>query len=134
MTAAGIQTLTVSYAGDGNFAASTSPGVTHTVNQASTTTTITGVQPEPSTAGQPFTVSFTVTSSGGTPTGNVTVSDGGLNSCTATVAQGSCSITPLTAGTETLVATYAGDANFLGSDSAPVTHTVNLTVGPTTSR
>ena len=98
-----------------------------------TTTTIASVTPEPSTVGQPITVAFTVTSSGGTPTGDVTVSDGTL-SCTATVAAGSCSITPLAPGTETLVATYAGDANFVGSTSDPFAHTVTIAPGPTASR
>jgi hypothetical protein len=123
---AGARTVTATYAGDGNFAGSTSAGVGHTVNQAPTTTTIIGVAPEPSVLTQPITISFTVTSSGGTPTGNVTVTDGTV-SCTATVADGSCSMIPLAAGTETLVATYGGDANFLGSTSAPFAHTVNLT-------
>ena len=82
--------------------------------------------PEPSILTQPITVSFTVTSNGGTPTGNVTVTDG-VASCTATVADGSCSMIPLVAGPETLVATYGGDANFLASTSAPFAHTVNLT-------
>ena len=133
LTTAGARTLTATYAGDANFASSTSAGVGHTVTQAATTTTITGVTPEPSLVGQAVTVAFSVTSSGGVPTGDVTVSDGTL-SCTGTVAAGSCSVTPLTPGPETFVATYAGDANFLGSTSAPVTHTVNLAPGPTSSR
>src|SRR5439155_24685921 len=38
----GERTVTASYAADGNFASSTSVGVTHTVNAAGTATTITG--------------------------------------------------------------------------------------------
>jgi hypothetical protein len=118
--------MTASYPGDGNFAASTSAGTGHTVTQATTATTITNVNPEPSTFGLPITVTFTVTSDGGVPTGNVAVSDGTVG-CTATVAQGSCSFIPLATGDETLIATYGGDTNFLGSTSAPVVHTVNVT-------
>jgi len=123
-SSAGGRTVTASYAGDGNFAGSTSAGVTQTVNAAGTTTTITGDTPDPSVAGVGFTVSFTVTSAGGTPTGNVTVSDG-TASCFASVAQGSCTLTSTTAGAETLTATYAGDANFAGSNSVGEPHTVN---------
>src|SRR5439155_12524430 len=58
-----------------------------------------------------------------TPTGNVTVSDGTVN-CVGTVAAGTCTLTPTTAGAKTLVASYAGDANFGGSTSEGVAHTV----------
>src|SRR5205823_9045793 len=83
----GTRTVTASYPGDGNYATSTSTGVGHTVNQAATATTITSVAPEPSTVGQATTVSFSVTSSSGTPTGTVTVSDG-TEGCSGTVAEG----------------------------------------------
>jgi len=39
------------------------------VNAAATTTTITGDTPDPSVVGQAVAVTFTVTSTGGTPTG-----------------------------------------------------------------
>ncbi|MGH7704066.1 MAG: beta strand repeat-containing protein, partial [Gemmatimonadales bacterium] len=123
-TTAGAKTLTASYAGDGNFTASVSAGAAHTVTAASTTTTILSDTPDPSTVGQAYTVSFSVTSTGGTPTGNVTVSDG-TDSCVGTVASGSCALTSTTAGAKTLTATYAGDANFNGSVSAGAAHTVN---------
>jgi hypothetical protein len=69
--------------------------------------------------------SVTVNAPGaGTPTGNVIVSDG-VDSCTGTVAGGSCAITITTQGNRTLTAVYAGDANFNGSTSAGQSHTVN---------
>jgi hypothetical protein len=74
--------------------------------------------------GQVVTVQFTVTSAGGTPTGNVTVSDGTV-SCNATVAVGQCDLTFTTAGAKTLTAAYAGDANYLGSASADEPHQVD---------
>ncbi len=126
-TTAGAKTLTATYAEDANFNGSASAGVSHTVNKANTTTAITSDTPDPSTAGQTVTVNFTVsvTSPGsGTPTGNVTVSDG-TDTCVATVAVGSCTLISTTAGAKTLTATYAGDANFNGSVSVGVSHTVN---------
>jgi Big-like domain-containing protein len=123
-TSAVGRTMTAAYAGDGNFAASTSLGVGQTVNPGSTTTTIQSQSPNPSVAGQAIAVGFTVTSTGGTPTGNVTVSDGAV-SCVAAVSIGTCNLTPTVAGVKTLVATYAGDANFAGSTSTGVSQTVN---------
>jgi hypothetical protein len=128
-TIAGARVLTATYAGDTTFNGSfgTAP---HTVNQASTTSAIVAHNPDPSVVGQGVIVSFTVTAlapGGGTPTGNVTVSDG-VNSCMATVATGMCTITLATPGSRTLTATYAGDANFLGSTSVGVGHTVQFVV------
>jgi len=130
-TTVGAKTLTATYATDGNFAGSTSAGVAHTVSASATVTTITADTPDPSVVGQPIPVAFTV--SGGTtaPTGNVTVSDGTVN-CTATVAVGTCNLTPTSAGAKTLIATYAGDATHAGSTSAGVAHTVNPAATTTT--
>ena len=110
LTTAGTRTLTATYAGDANFAGS-SDTEPHTVTPAATTTTVTSDDPDPSTVGQDVIVTYTVTSTGGTPTGSVTVSDG-VNSCTGTVAAGSCTVALTTAGNRTLTATYSGDANF----------------------
>ena len=87
-----------------------------------TTTTISGlVPPSPITLGSATTVSVTVAGSGGgTPTGSVTVNDGTGATCPITLAagSGSCDLTPQTAGTKSVTAQYAGDANFTGSTSA----------------
>lgn len=61
------------------------------------------------------------------PTGNVTVTDGDGNSCVGTVATGSCPLTPIAAGPKTLVASYAGDANF-NSSSGTASHQVEPAV------
>ena len=124
----------VSISGDGNAADNTSndPTTIGPAAKINTTTTITSDTPDPSTAGQAVTVSYTVVpaSGSGTPTGNVTVSDG-VNSCTGTVAAGQCSITLTTVGSRTLTATYAGDGSYNGSTSAGAPHTVNPSVTPT---
>ncbi|MEZ4862432.1 MAG: Ig-like domain repeat protein [Caldilineaceae bacterium] len=133
-TSAGAKLLVATYVGDDNLFPSASDAAPHTVNPAATTTTITADTPDPSTVGQTVTVQFVVqvTAPGaGTPTGNVTVSDG-VDSCTATVAAGQCTITLSTTGSRTLTATYAGDSNFTGSTSAGEAHTVNAaTQAPT---
>jgi hypothetical protein len=86
-----------------------------------TTTTITSlVPPGPISLGSAATVSVTVAGNSGTPTGSVTVSDGTGATCPITLAggNGSCDLTPTSAGTKSVTAQYAGDANFMGSTSA----------------
>ncbi len=122
----GSKTLTAAYAGGANFGGSTSPGAGHTVWMASTTIAITSHAPDPSVAGVPLPVTFTVTvlaPGGGTPTGTVTVTDG-VNNCTVPVAAGACNLTMTTVGGRLLTASYSGDANYGGSVSLPVGHTV----------
>jgi CSLREA domain-containing protein/uncharacterized repeat protein (TIGR01451 family) len=134
LTSAGAKTLVATYAGDASFNGSTSAGAAHTVNKANTITTITADAPDPSTTGQAVTVSYTVAATApgaGTPTGNVTVSDG-VDSCTGTVAAGGCTISLSTVGARTLVATYAGDSDFGGSASAGEPHVVNKPATTTT--
>ncbi len=128
LTTVGNRTLTATYAGNASFNGSASAGEPHTVLPivVNTTTAITSDSPDPSLVGQNVTVSYTVMpqSGSGTPAGNVTVSDG-VDSCTATVAAGECTLALTTVGARTLTATYAGNANFNGSMSAGEPHTVN---------
>jgi hypothetical protein len=123
----GPHTITASYGGAGNFAVSTSNAVALAVNRASTITSISAQNPNPSVAGQPVSVSFIVnpiSPGSGAPSGNVTVSDGAGHSCGASVTTGACSIVIPAAGAKTLKATYAGDINFNSSASAGVRHEV----------
>ncbi|MBP7475841.1 MAG: Ig-like domain repeat protein, partial [Pyrinomonadaceae bacterium] len=130
-TTAGVIGLSATYSGDGNFNGS-ADGEPHTVNAANTTTTITSNTPDPSLVSEPYTVSWSVAVNSpgvGTPTGTVTVNGGtGGGSCSAPVASGSCQLTPTTVGVKTVTATYSGDANFNGSTSTPITHTVNISI------
>jgi hypothetical protein len=131
-TTAGAKTLTATYAGDANFNSSSGTEA-HTVNQSSTTMTITADAPDPSVVGQSYVVSWTVTVNtpgSGAPTGAVTVSDG-TDACSAAVAAGACSLTSTTIGAKTLTATYAGDANFAGSVDTE-DHTVHQAATTTT--
>ena len=51
-TSAGSKTVTATYGGDSNFNGSASSGVSHTVNKAATTTTISSDLPDPSVVGE----------------------------------------------------------------------------------
>ena len=100
------------------------------VHSDNTTTAITSHSPNPSVVGQLVTVGFTITPETpgvGTPTGNVTVSDGSGATCTVTVAAGNCSITFASASSHILTAVYSGDDNFNSSTSTSLTHTVGRT-------
>jgi hypothetical protein len=116
---AGTRTLRFSATG---YASVTSQQIS--LDAAPTTTTITAATPDPSAAGDPVTVQFTVASAAGTPTGTVTVQDGG-DTCSGILSggQGSCSIQLNTVGSRTLTATYAGADGFAPS-SATAPHTV----------
>ena len=94
-----------------------------------TTTTITSDGPDPSGAGQAVTVDFTVSATGGTPGGSVTVTDGQV-SCSGTLSggSGSCTLTLQTVGTRTLTANYAGQNAFAPS-SGTASHEVQA-AGP----
>ena len=128
--AVGSRAVVANYSGNGSYNLSTSTVITtQTVNKANTTTTINSDSPDPSATGQAVTVNYSVTAiapGSGSPTGNVTVSaSGGTETCTGTVAAGTCSITLTTAGARTLTASYAGDGNFNLSASGGTAHQVN---------
>ena len=117
-TTAGARTLT---AVAGGVTLAQQPTVT--IERATTATRITSDENDPSARGELITVRFEVTSGAGTPTGDVSVTATGGGSCSATVVEGSCQLAINDPGTQTITATYAGDADFAGS-SATETHTV----------
>src|SRR5437870_1598259 len=146
--AVGSHPLTAAYGGSASFAASTSAVVTQIVNApaaAATSTSLTST-PNPSTTGQAVTLSATVTSAAGVPTGTVTFRDGATALGTVTLVNGSASlsISTLAAGSHPLTAAYNGSAAFAVSTSATVNQIVNapaaaattttLTSTPTASR
>ncbi len=102
------------------------------VTKRATSTTITGVNPEPSEIAQAVTVSFTVGFGAGSPTGNVRVSASTGESCTgsSTAATGQCQITFITPGVRTLTAEYQTTDQFAASTSTGVQHTVNAALPP----
>jgi hypothetical protein len=126
--ATGSDSITAQYAGNSTYAASTSAAITHTTNQASTTTALTA-SPSPSVLGQSVTLTATITPvspGSGTPTGTVQFFNGTTSLGTATLSGGVATLatTALTVGTDSLTAQYQGDTNFTGSTSTAVTQTV----------
>lgn len=119
----GTFTITATYGGDANFAASTSPTLRQVVNagiKSATSTTISSSL-NPSIQGQPITFTATVTSSGGTPPNGETVTFyTGINVLgTAPMTGGIASLTTSSVGSgiHTISAAYLGDASFAGSTS-----------------
>jgi hypothetical protein len=123
---AGSQTLAVTFTPTADADYTTASGtVTLVVNKISTTTTITHIAPASPTAGELVTVAFTVSASYGKPTGTVTVTSNGGQTCSGTLSSGvgSCAMTFSAAGSYTLTASYSGDSNNQPSTSSgfPVT-------------
>lgn len=130
----GQHSITASYAGDTNNAASVSAALTQVIKQQPTL--VLAVSPSPSIATQNVTLSVTATASTGTPTGPVVFYDG------ATAISGSVSLngsgvatfatTQLTPGQHSLAVQYAGDATNASGQSNTVPQTVNQATSTTT--
>ncbi len=114
-SSAGPKTITATYSGDATFAAS-SASTFHAVIPASTSLAIGIISPELSRVGESYTVHYSVTSTVGTPDGNVVVSDGWGGACAAAVADGACTLTSTVPGSLVITAVYSGSSNFNGSD------------------
>lgn len=132
---AGSHSITTSYAGDSNFAASTSTALSQIVNQGTTTATVTS-SPTPGVLGQSVTFTAIVTAvapASGMSTGTVTFLDGSTSLGPGTLSGGQAIFTTssLTTGSHSITATYAGDNNFLGTTSPAITLAVKQ--GTTTS-
>jgi hypothetical protein len=127
---AGADTITATYGGDSNFAASTSPGLRQVVNSPakSATSTLLVSSLNPSIYGQSVTWKASVTTTGSVPpTGTVNFTWDGYSIGTATLnASGVASLTKsnLNVYTYPLTAVYSGDANSAGSTSAVVNQVV----------
>lgn len=132
--AVGPHSITVAYAGNSTFAASTSSALAQTVNQAGTTTAVSS-SANPSNFGQQVTFLATVTSAGGTPSGTVTFKDGSTTlGSTGLNAGGQATLTTsaLAVGPHSITASYGGSTNFLGSSSGALAQTVNQASTTTT--
>jgi uncharacterized repeat protein (TIGR03803 family) len=118
---AGNYTLTASYSGDANYNAAMSAGYTVTLNKATPTVALSAT-PNPAVIGQSVSITATASGSGATPTGTVSFKYGALTLATLSLAGGSASFSPssagLPAGTYDLTASYSGDANYNAASSA----------------
>ncbi len=120
--------ITAVYAGNTNYAGSTSAALSQKVQQATTSIILTSVQ-NPSIAGKGVTLSVAVNSTASTANGTVTFFDG-----TTIIGQevlnaaGNATLTvpSLPIGVHNITATYNGDVNNLTSGSNPLTQTVQI--------
>ena len=125
--AVGSHSLTAVYGGEANFSGSVSPAVTQTVTKAATSAGVTSSR-NPSRHGNGVTFTAIVKSlTTGTPTGSVTLKDGGSALGTQALSHGKVSITKstLAVGSHSITVIYNGDANYKASTSAVLTQKVN---------
>jgi hypothetical protein len=121
---AGTGTVDVTVtAGGGTSHASSADQFTY--GRVGTTTALSSSQ-NPSSFGQP--VKFTVMVTGFSPTGSVSLFDGGMQIGTATLAAGMATFTisSLTVGSHSLTAQYSGDPNNAATTSAVLIQTVHV--------
>ncbi len=129
----GVHTLSAVYAGDTNFTGGTSNSIPQTVNQASTTTTLSPLNPTTVGRTVTFTATVTVTNPGSavlpfTNGGTVTFSDGSNSIGTGLLdSSGVATFTTssLSQDNHYIMAVYGGDANYGGSESSTLTQVVN---------
>ena len=131
---AGTLALHVSYAGAGNFLASTSATLDEKVTEKTTTTVTSSLNP--AEYGEKITFTATVKPSvSGTPTGTVSFKSGSTTIGTGTLSTSgvaTLAITTLPVGADSITADYAGDSTYVASNSAALTETVNKATTTTT--
>ncbi|GAB4444185.1 MAG: hypothetical protein OHK0041_00150 [Anaerolineales bacterium] len=127
----GAKTITATYTGDSKHDPS-SDTEGHNVKGPTTTTLTTS--PSPSLINTQVTLSVTVTSAYGTPTGTVTITEGSTTICTITLSggTGSCAYTFTTDGDKLLTANYLESDLFAPSSGTKV-HSVILPGQTTTT-
>jgi hypothetical protein len=145
--ASGTHSITAVFTGNAGWLGSTSTAVNQVVNAATTTAVV--ASPSPQTTGLSVTISATVASAAGTPTGTVTFKVGtttlasnvALSAGTATITS-----TALPTGTDTITVMYNGATGFatssgttsevLQADTSPPTTPLNVAAvsGPNTDQ
>jgi large repetitive protein len=121
----GNHSIVAIYAGSATYAASSSPTLVETVNQANSATSV-AANPQSATVGQNVTFTAAVSPSGAT--GSVQFLDGSSVIGTAALSNGTAafSTAALPYGTHSITAAYSGDVNFKGSMSAVVVQVARL--------
>lgn len=135
--AVGTHSIIAFYSGAPGYSTSSSAAITVTVNKATTAVTI-DTTPLPPVVGQPlaFAIKVSAVAPGqGTPTGDVTITDGLATLGSRPLNNGAANFTvpSLTAGPHAFTVTYNGDKNFLtskGQVSLGATKTVVITSAP----
>jgi hypothetical protein len=130
--ATGADSLTATYSGNSTYAAATGATTILMVNTAAATPTV-KVSPSPSSidSNQSLSVTVAVSGNSGVPTGYITLSSGSYSSGLTALSGGSVTVTilanGLSAGTDTLTATYSGDASYasgVGTNQVTVTQAI----------
>lgn len=124
----GTDPVTATYLGDTTYGTSTSSAVSVTISKASTTTSLTST-PNPSASGQSVTLTATVAGPAGAttkPSGTVTFLNGTTSLGTGTLNNGvaTLAVSKLAIGSNSITASYGGDASNNTSTSSAVTQTV----------
>jgi hypothetical protein len=129
----GSHSITASYAGDTSYSGSTSAALSQVV-RAQTTTAI-GSSASASAYGQAVTFTATVSSGLGTPAGTVTFFDGVTQVGTGSLngsGQAALVLSTLGTGSHNVSASYAGNGQYIGSNSGSVSLTVSKVTTTTT--
>lgn len=132
--AVGAHIVTASYRGNSSHGTSQSAPVPVTVQMGVTTVQLASAL-NPSRTGQPVTLTATVSSPFGSPTGSVTFTDGAVQIGTPQrIGSGTASVrtSTLTAGSHIIAASYSGDRNYTASVSPNLTQTVTPSQFPVT--
>jgi predicted secreted protein len=124
--AVGSHSITAVYNGATYFTTSTSSAVTQVVENATTTTLVSSLNPAEFGQYVKFTATVTSTSSG-TPTGTVTFKNGTTVLGTSNMSGGAASlfINTLAVNTHPITAVYSGNATFSTSTSAVLSQVIN---------
>jgi hypothetical protein len=122
----GIHTLTAIYSGDANHLGSTAPAFSQTVNANSATVTALSASASEITLGQNVTLTATVSSAGGTPSGTVAFYDGSSPLGTRTLSGGQAILTArlFPSGKRTIHAYFTGNNSFTPGFSPGLVETV----------
>ena len=135
----GSNAITLNYAGDTNYAPSTSPAATVTVTGSTQGASTTALRLSASTVrvGQSYSFSATVGSTvlhGLVPTGTVTFTSDGQPIGSGVLSSGVASVSSnsllIATGTHTITALYSGDTNYQASVSAPASFTIGAATVP----
>ncbi len=116
--AAGSHMIAAQYLGDGNYESSNTASLSEAVARAPTSTSVAS-SANPAATGQSVTITASVSSDAGTPTGTVAFLDGTASLGSAVLAGGQASVTSaaLAPDAHAVTAVYSGDASFSGSTS-----------------
>lgn len=129
----GSHSIIGTYSGDSTHAGAVSAPLNQIINKGPTTTVLTSA-PNPSKLGEVVTFTATVSSSsGGSPSGVVTLRDGAsvLGRASLTDGVAALRVSTLASGPHNVTASYGGNSNFTASLSPIVVQTVAGLVTPT---